>query len=88
LKLIRSSALRSFLSIENSSRFGLLTVKGQNDIVSVMNIYIYKAGSTGSHRANSRPVFYLDSARPQTRVDPPGRTGFQNYGFKLYLDVF
>jgi hypothetical protein len=33
------------------------------------------SGSTEFDRANSQPVFCLDPARPQTRVDPPGQAG-------------
>jgi hypothetical protein len=35
-------------------------------------------GSTGFRRANSPAGFYLDPDRSQARVDPPGRSGFQN----------
>jgi len=33
------------------------------------------SGSTEFDRANSQPIFCLDPARPQTRVDPPGQAG-------------
>jgi hypothetical protein len=36
--------------------------------------------STGFRRANSPADFCLDPNRSQARVDPPGRSGFQNYG--------
>jgi len=42
-------------------------------------------GSTGFHRVNSQTAFYLDSDRSQARVDPPGRSGFQNYGYVCSL---
>jgi hypothetical protein len=38
------------------------------------------ARSTGFRRVNSPTGFYLDQDRFQTRVDPPGRSEFQNYG--------
>jgi hypothetical protein len=56
--------LRSFLY---SSRFGLLIVKGQNDVVSVMNIYI-------KNKLGSQPGLPGPAG---SRVDP----GFQNYGY-------
>jgi len=41
------------------------------------------SGSTGFYRANSQTGFCLDQDRSQARVDPPGRSGFQNTAYKL-----
>jgi hypothetical protein len=38
------------------------------------------AWSTGFFRANFQAGFYLDPDRSQARVDPPGRSRFQNCG--------
>ena len=37
------------------------------------------SGSIGFRRANSSAGFYLDPDRSQARVDPLGRSEFQNY---------
>ena len=93
ISLIRFSLIRSSAcSVFSSSRFGLLTVKGQNDAVSCIYIKKNKAGSqpglpglTGFHWVKFLIGFYLDPARPQARVDrvlgrPVGP------GFKTMID--
>jgi hypothetical protein len=32
--------------------------------------------------------FFFNPARFRPRVNPPGRTGFQNYGLKIIFDDF
>jgi len=43
----------------------------------------WPARSTEFRRANFPAGFYLNPDRSQARIDPPGRSGFQNYNSNL-----